>query len=162
MALSWRRNLYKLALSSKPAPFSMRLYILCVCPPLPWPISLIASELLMRQGFQHFVNLRCWLARHILLPYLPRWVNSSRYIKWLGSCILQFSAEDEIEIKGVLAAIEKDERRFTIQKEEEYLTRCQRKSQILLWLVKSGKMHDLMNSKSEWNHVRILRTVVNQ
>ena len=53
-----------------------------------------------------------------------RIVNSRRYIKWSGSCILQLSSEDEIEIKGALAAIEKEEIRFTIQREEQDLTRC--------------------------------------
>ena len=45
-------------------------------------------------------------------------------MKRLGSCILQLSPEDEIEIKGALAAIEKEERRFTIEREEQDLTRC--------------------------------------
>ena len=35
-------------------------------------------------------------------------MNSSRYTKRLGSCILHLSPEDEIEIKGALAAIEKE------------------------------------------------------
>ena len=38
--------------------------------------------------------------------------------------MLQLSPEDEIEIKSALAAIEKEERRFTIQREEHDLTRC--------------------------------------
>ena len=42
----------------------------------------------------------------------------------MGSCILQLSPEDETEIKGVLAAIEIEERRFKIQREEQDMTRC--------------------------------------
>ena len=45
-------------------------------------------------------------------------------MKRLRSCILQLSPEGEIEIKGALAAIEKEERRFTIEREEQDLTRC--------------------------------------
>ena len=38
--------------------------------------------------------------------------------------MLQLSPEDEIEIKGALAAIQIEERRCKIQREEQDLTRC--------------------------------------
>ena len=38
--------------------------------------------------------------------------------------MLQLSPEDETEIKGALAAIQIEERRCKIQREEQDLTRC--------------------------------------
>ena len=71
------------------------------------------------------------------------------------------SPEDEIEIKSVLTAIEKEERRiYDTERRAGFDAMLRQITESVV--ISKIREHDLMNSKSEWNYGRILRTVVNQ